>query len=826
MIEPVLQHPSSADVYIRHGWQLVPIPPGTKGPATKGWQLKQNMLTQQSVLPPGYGIGLAHAYSGTMALDIDVWDRAALELLKYGIDLSSLYSAPDAVVIDSGRPGHGKLLYAMPFGLALPSKKLIDTNDSAHRYNYLDFRCATSTGTTAQDVLPPSIHPETNQPYRWAGAGHWSRLPVIPMSLLDMWRSLIDQPADEDTASTPRDYHQSINEITQALNCIPADVSREEWIMCGMALHAEGNQVNQLSEMFTLWDNWSQKSLTKYPGDRVMRSQWASFRDDKASKVTLGSLYALARDHGWTRPPIDASVLFNAVKPDSPDTVIASLRPSPPDIDLSMWPSTLSRRAQEISESVGCDPLVPLFAGLAAACGAIDARTRLEIVNGWQVPPILWLMTIGSPAQKKTPGSKPVLSPLKRIEFEDHARYEKAKLDWEGKEAAYAASKKQFLEWAASPDALLSNTTAPTVPELPPQPVPLRITVSDVTSQKLVRHAAERPRGLLCYLDEMNSWARKLNDPRSGEDRSAWTVAYESEYYEMDRVGAGSIRAENYAVAIYGNMQPRVFSDSLAGLASDGTLQRFIPAILRPRRWEDNPIPECLTNAAEWENTLRLLHALPATVYRLSSHAYAMFRDFQRWYRDAMEDEQILQTSDIFQTSFGKIEGTCARLALLFHVLDNPFAPEIDVDTMQRTIKVIRGYVVPSIRYSLAEYSVDGTFDTWMTEHIAQHSTQTTISLAEIRRSAKRQIVGMSLQQSEQLITGAMWNLEQAKWVTRLPDDMTDGRRSAVWGINPSLNTLHADYRKKVIAAKQRQREEIYRLSPKTVKPVKGYVAD
>ena len=46
------------------------------------------------------------------------------------------------------------------------------------------------------------------------------------------------------------------------------------------------------------------------------------------------------------------------------------------------------------------------------------------------------------------------------------------------------------------------------IPDLPPAPVPTKIVVQDITSQKLIRHCAERPRGLLCYLDEMHAWAR------------------------------------------------------------------------------------------------------------------------------------------------------------------------------------------------------------------------------------------------------------------------------------------------------------------------------
>ena len=124
-VPSVQQHPASVDAYIRHGWSLVPIPPGTKGPtgaAAVGWNKRERCLKDQTQLPSGFGIGLAHAYSGTMAFDIDNWDATVAQ----GIDLQALYDAPDAVVINSGRPGHGKLLYTMPFGLALPSKKILE----------------------------------------------------------------------------------------------------------------------------------------------------------------------------------------------------------------------------------------------------------------------------------------------------------------------------------------------------------------------------------------------------------------------------------------------------------------------------------------------------------------------------------------------------------------------------------------------------------------------------------------------------------------------------------------------------------------------------
>jgi hypothetical protein len=367
----VQSHPASVDAYIRHGWSLVPIPPGTKGPRTPGWNLKPNALKTQGDLPQGYGIGLAHAYSGTMAFDIDDWGITVAQ----GIDLDALYAAPDAVVVNSGRPGHGKLLYQMPFGLALPSKKIIVDGVTAY-----ELRCATANGLTVQDVLPPSIHPDTKQPYTWAGDGNWMRLPTIPQQLLDIWQSLLEFDKVRNIG-IEGNVDASWEEIQQALEFISPDCPREDWINVGMALHWAGTQLDELDQALALWNDWSMPS-GKYPGEREIVKQWMSFKTDKVTAVKLGTLFHIARKAGWVRPTPDASELFKTVEqaPMPPTDIMQSLRPAPPEMDLSLWPAVLQTRAQEVSDSVGCDPLVPLFAGLAAVCGVIDpARTHARL---------------------------------------------------------------------------------------------------------------------------------------------------------------------------------------------------------------------------------------------------------------------------------------------------------------------------------------------------------------------------------------------------------------------------------------------------------------
>ena len=830
----VMRHPTVVQGYIDHGWKLVPIPPMTKGPQHKGWNLRGKELLSASDLPQEWGIGLAHAYSGTCAIDIDNWEKADPMLKEHGIDLQALYDAEDSVVIDSGRYGRGKLLYQTPLGMVLNTKKILYKDETGANQTAYELRCATSNGNTVQDVLPSdAVHPVTCQPYRWAGNGHWSRLPQLPFEIFTHWQSLIEKD-QERTIKTDGPLNASWDEIQSALDSINPDCSYQEWINLAMAVHDAGIKSEEEETALQLFNDWSSQG-EKYQGEKDILFHWRSFTPGNG--ITIGTLFKTAMDNGWSKPTPDASELFSAINqvnpPPSPENLIDSLRPPSPDPDLSLWPEVLATRAQEIGNQVGCDPLVPLFAGLGALAGAVDAQIRLELVEGFLVPPTIWLMTVGEPADKKSPGSRPMMDVLKGIEKDDLPRYKQELLLWEAKEAAHNSAYKAYMEWAADPSAQMENDTAPTVPELESKPVPLRITVSDVTSQKLVHTVAERPRGVLCYLDEMNSWVKKLTAKHAGEDRSTWVVGHDSVEYKMDRIGAGSIHCDNFAVSIYGNIQPEVFKNNIHQLADDGLIQRFIPCILRPHMTKlGEPVPEMLTSKAQWEQAIRTAHALPEQIYKLDAEGYKRFREFQVWYEAAKRDERIIQSDKAFMTAFGKLEGTAGRLILLFHLLENPYSPTIGPDVVDRVQKIIQGYIVPAFRYTLGEIGgfTDDSLDVWTTNHIIHLAgEEETVTLSAIKRSARRKLEHLQPWQQEDSVRSSMLMLEQCGWVIKLEDQPT--KKHVVWSINPQLATMFQQHREEVIKARQRVFDRVYQSSWKKGKPadrriVKGYDPD
>lgn len=268
--------------YVAHGWALVPIPKGRKGPLEEGWNERE-----RCVVPAAWrgNIGLAHAYSDTCAIDIDNLEMSVAYLKTHGIDLNVLLSAPDAVMISSGKPNRAKLLYRLDTPLV--SKKIVEKIDGKP-HSIIDFRCATATGTTVQDVLPPSIHPETKQPYTWRYAeeliGDWRALPELPPALRELWVSLVAHRADSQFANTEREP-MDLDELRARLATRDPDADRDSWVEDLAIIHYETRGSDEGLELAVEWSSRS----AKFKGRRDVANSWRSFHLDHPNPKTAAS---------------------------------------------------------------------------------------------------------------------------------------------------------------------------------------------------------------------------------------------------------------------------------------------------------------------------------------------------------------------------------------------------------------------------------------------------------------------------------------------------------------------------------------------------------
>lgn len=296
---------SIASDYVSHGMALVPLRTG-KSPRSPGWNKLENVITDPERASELLGnIGLAHAYSTspTMALDVDDLLRAEVWLAKHGVELDMLRNAADAVQIESGREGRIKLLYALPSGCApresISIKETVLVDGEERQVTVIEFRCATRDGLTVQDVLPPSIHPDTGQPYRWGGRGDWRAIPEIPDRLLAIWQDEISKQPNRGTRrhgalkplhpveDTPR--RRAL--VDEMLGHISADCSYERYRDIVWAVLSLGwEDVEDIAEA---WCRTAPERFEDINFYNVVNSH------DQSRTPTIGTLYYHAREGGW-----------------------------------------------------------------------------------------------------------------------------------------------------------------------------------------------------------------------------------------------------------------------------------------------------------------------------------------------------------------------------------------------------------------------------------------------------------------------------------------------------------------------------------------------
>ena len=270
--------------YLEYGWALTPLRPSSKKPYLINWSQQENAIRgslRSDELGQSAGLLLAHCSPPLMTLDVDDFHNAATFLDGHGIDLAHLIQRDDAVQISSGRENRAKLLYTL-------EQSCVSHRVTQGRDTILEFRCADRNGGSVQDVLPPSTHPETRQPYVWKG--DWWNVPKIPDNLNELWQSLVAIPSP--TEETEPLGREELARLQGAFNCIDPDIGYCEWLKIGQALH-DGTKGSTVG--LGMFREWSQKGYKFKSGE--CEEKWRTFEPGKG--IGLGSLFHIARAYGW-----------------------------------------------------------------------------------------------------------------------------------------------------------------------------------------------------------------------------------------------------------------------------------------------------------------------------------------------------------------------------------------------------------------------------------------------------------------------------------------------------------------------------------------------
>lgn len=166
-------------------------------------------------------------------------------------------------------------------------------------------------GAPKQAVLPPSIHPDTGEPYVWGREIDWDLVemgagPFVSAAKIESWGANADDlndGDDDDLFAIVRTQPMGLTEaeIERTLADLPEEWvdDRDQWLQVGAALHHE-HEGGALG--FERWCEWSRQSPKFDIQDQ--KRVWKSFKGKTHRPVRMATLIQaagrarLARDHG------------------------------------------------------------------------------------------------------------------------------------------------------------------------------------------------------------------------------------------------------------------------------------------------------------------------------------------------------------------------------------------------------------------------------------------------------------------------------------------------------------------------------------------------
>ena len=434
------------------GFGLVHIPAGTKGPNTNGWQAHPITTVDEAarVWQHGGGFGLHHAVSRTAVLDIDHPEWTASALLMVDIDLEALLSAPGPKI--RGAKGL-KPVYQLPDGLELSRHALAWKEPGAAKaVTVFELR-----GGKVQDVLPPSIHPDTGKPYAWEPEMPRSRgdIPELPGNLRALWENwhvlkpVLNKAQPWAAPPPPRTYQEgSGDSVIAAFNRdnSPHDILQKYgYKRVGPDRYlSPHSSTNTPGIVVFKGDDGLERLVCYHASDPLYDdehahdafSAWLILKHGGDIKIavkeaarTLGMSYShSARASTTSERHEDKTDTIPQEEPWNEPTALPGLYPPVPELPpelipepLRPWLSDIAERASLPLEFVACPALVAISAVVGRSIGIYPKRH-----DDWLVVPNLWGGIVGKPGVMKSAAISEPTKPLRALEAKAREHFQEA----------------------------------------------------------------------------------------------------------------------------------------------------------------------------------------------------------------------------------------------------------------------------------------------------------------------------------------------------------------------------------------------------------------
>jgi hypothetical protein len=314
---------------------------------------------------------------------------------------------------------------------------------------------------------------------------------------------------------------------------------------------------------------------------------------------------------------------------------------------VQVFPKALRQFVEEGARAIGCPPeflSVPL---LVFAGTAIGTSRVLQVKPGWREGPRLYAAIVADPGSKKSPALELILSTFWKQQQRKEREYQ---------QALELYQKEQGVK----------------------EPCMEQIITTDSTLEALAELLEQNPRGIIFCRDELTGWVRSMNQYKGGRgaDRQAWLSFWSGAKAIVNRKNRKApLILDKPFVSVFGALPPDMLTELTDERGrEDGFIHRILfsyPERITPS-WTDASVDsQTLTKIEIVFDRLWDLKPVEDETGKTTPKTVCFTEDGKNrwvdWINGHYAEQEKLNFPDNFLGPWSKMDGYCARLALILH---------------------------------------------------------------------------------------------------------------------------------------------------------------
>ena len=295
----------------------------------------------------------------------------------------------------------------------------------------------------------------------------------------------------------------------------------------------------------------------------------------------------------------------------------------------------------------------------------IGNSLKIEAKKGWLESPILFIALVGRAGLGKTPSTKPIIAPVKKIN-------QKKIEDYLNKYKEY----ERYIEATKKEQAGLVPIDKPRKKQ---------ILAEDTTIEALINLHNESNKSIGVFKDELDGWFKDMNKYRDGSDKQKWLSIWSNESIIVNRVSRPDLYIASPFISVMGGIQPTILDEQFTTEnIANGFIDRFLFCYPEKITFEQFSLTDLEENISEWwsDSIIKISDSVAQFIKKDENDNIIPFickmstDGFKTWIA-IFNTYSTLQNSDdeieSNKSMIAKIKVYIPRFALIIHFLDCMF---------------------------------------------------------------------------------------------------------------------------------------------------------